>query len=393
MKSNPSHQLDKHSSILLIGTQIAVGGAQKVLLDQAAWFHAHGYRVTAAFLYDRDGLCSRWRETYPFPIHNLEAFRSGVGPVRQSLSILTGLLRLWRLLRLGDFEAVEAFTLDSNLLALPVAWLAGVPVRIATHHGWARKDSAAKRFAQNFLLKLSVVDILVAVTEGLRDQSIQEGVKPGLVITIPNGIQLYPAEKKNAKQLSKTLEIPARCTLLLSVGRLVYEKAYEVLIRAMDLVVREYPGVVLAIAGSGVLRAELQRLIDELHLTGKIRLLGDRQDVADLMVNADIFVMPSRSEGMPMALLEAMGSGLPVIATQVGGLGEVVEDHSQGILVPAEDHQKLAKAILELLHDPALRKSMGRNARRRIEERYTTERMCRQYEKLIIDLYRKKKET
>jgi glycosyltransferase involved in cell wall biosynthesis len=303
------------------------------------------------------------------------------------------LLRLWKLLRRERFDAVEAFTLDSNLFALPVAWLAGVPVRIATNHGWARNDSPEKRFAHNFLLRIGVFDILVAVTDGLRAHSIQEGVKPGLVITIPNGIQLYPEEKKNAERLSKTLKIPTRCTLLLSVGRLVHEKAYDVLIRAMDLVMKEYPDVVLAIAGSGVLQTELQRLIDALHLTGKIRLLGDRQDVADLMVNADIFVMPSRSEGMPMALLEAMGAGLPVIATQVGGLGEVVDDHSQGILVPAENPQELAKAILELLRDPALRSSLGRSARRRIEERYTTERMCRQYEKVILDLYREKKQT
>jgi glycosyltransferase involved in cell wall biosynthesis len=385
--------LDKHSSILLIGTQIAVGGAQKVLLDQAAWFHAHGYRVTVAFLYDRDGLCSRWRETYPFPIYNLEAFHSGAGLTGWARSILAGLLRLWRLLRLGDFDVVEAFTLDSNLLALPVAWLAGVSVRIATNHGWTKKDLPAKRIAHNLLLKMGVFDILIAVTDGLRTQSIREGIRSELVATIPNGIPLSPLEKRDAGRFLKDLKIPMGYIFLLSVGRLVHEKAYEVLIRALDLVVREYPDVMLAIAGSGVLRAELQGLIDALHLNDKILLLGDRPDVADLMTHADIFVMSSRSEGMPMALLEAMGSGLPVIATQVGGLGEVVEDHSQGILVPAEDPQNLAKAILELLRDPALRKSMGRNARRRIEERYTTERMCRQYEKLIIDLYRKKKET
>lgn len=393
MKSHHSSQPDERPSLLLVGTQMAVGGAQKVLLDQAAWFQRRGYRVSALFLYDRDGLYSQWQDSYPFPVHNLEAFRSGDGFFQQAFSIPGALLRLWKLMRRGRFDAVETFTLDSNLFALPVAWLAGVPVRIATHHGWATKNSPVKRFVHNLLLKMGIVDILVAVTDGLRAQSIREGLKPELVLTIPNGIQLFPLEKKDAQRSPKNLEIPTGCTFLLSVGRLVHEKAYEVLIWAMDLVLKEYPDVMLAIAGSGVLQAELQALIDTLHLNGKILLLGDRPDVADLMAYADIFVMSSRSEGMPMALLEAMGSGLPVVVTRVGGLGEVVEDHSQGILVPAEDPQKLAKAILELLRDPDLRSRMSGNARRRVEENYTVERMCRQYERVITDLYREKKRT
>ncbi|HET9910260.1 MAG TPA: glycosyltransferase [Anaerolineales bacterium] len=393
MKSNHTRQIDERPSLLLVGTQVAVGGAQKVLLDQAAWFQARGYRVNVVFLYDRDGLYPKWRDSHPFPIYNLEAFHSGAGLAGRARSILAGLLRLWKLLCRNHFDAVEAFTLDSNLFALPVAWLAGVSVRIATNHGWTKTDLPAKRFAHNLLLKMGVFDILIAVTDGLRTQSIREGIRSELVATIPNGIPLSPLEKRGAGRFLKDLKIPVGYIFLLSVGRLVHEKAYEVLIRALDLVVREYSDVMLAIAGSGVLRAELQGLIDALHLNDKILLLGDRPDVADLMAHADIFVMSSRSEGMPMALLEAMGSGLPVIATQVGGLSEVVEDHLQGILVPAENPQELAKAILELLRDPALRSSLGRSARRRIEERYTTERMCRQYEKLIIDLYRKKKEA
>lgn len=372
---------------------MAIGGAQKILLDQAGWFQAHGYRVSTAFLYDRDDLAMRWQETHSFPICDLEAFQPRLGILEQALLVLRGFQRLWKLLRQGRFDVIETFTLDSNLFALPVAWLAGVPVRIATNHGWTRKDSLLKRASHNLLLKFGLADILVAVTEEMRSRSIQEGNKPELVVTIPNGIQLLPAEERNAEKISKTLNIPQGCTFLLSVGRLVHEKAYEVLIQAIHMVVQEYPDVVLGIAGSGVLADELQRLIDSLQLSEKIHLLGNHRDVPSLMANADIFVMSSRSEGLPMALLEAMGAGLPVIVTQVGGLGEVVEDHSHGRLVPAEDPRKLAQAILELLRDPALRTRMGRNARRRIEERYTTERMCRQYEKLMMDLYRKKKQA
>lgn len=379
-------------SILFIGTQMATGGAQKVLLDQASWFHANGYQVNAAFLYDRDGLHMKWRQTYPFPIHNLEVLDSRQRISRQLFFIPRGLWRLWKLLRQNKFDVVETFTLDSNLFVLPLAWLAGLPVRVATNHGFARNDSRLKRMSHTWLINLGAADILVAVTEDVRIQSIEEGVRPGRVTAIPNGIHIPKEHEKSATDLSKALSIAEGTVFLLSVGRLVHEKAYEVLIRSMRIVVSEYPSVFLGIAGEGELWDELHGLIDELHLTEKVRLLGNREDVHALTAKADIFVMSSRSEGMPMALLEAMSFGLPVVVTRVGGLKEVVEDRSQGILVSPEDPQELAKAILELLRDPVLGLNMGKQARRRVEEKYTTERMCRQYEKIMIDLCREKKQ-
>lgn len=379
-------------AILLLGTQMATGGAQKILLDQANWFHARGYLVSTAFLYDRDGLYLAWRDAHSFPIYNLEAFESNAGIFRRSFLIFRGLLRLWKLLRRGRFDVIETFTLDSNLLALPLAWLAGVPVRIATNHGWAQRDSRLKRLCHDLLLRSGMVDILVTVTEAVRRESIREGGRADRVVTIPNGIQLLPLEKSRAGTFANTLGVAVDDTILLSVGRLVHEKAYEVLIQSMAMVVQEYPNVALVIAGSGMLADELQSLIDQLHLSEKVHLLGNRQDVPDLMAGADLFVISSRSEGMPVALLEAMSFGLPVVATRVGGIAEVLEDRAQGILVPPEDPGELAKAILELLRNPDLRSSMGKSAQRRIEEKYTIEIMCRQYEKIMTDLCREKKQ-
>jgi len=392
LKFDTSSQVEERFSILLLGTQMATGGAQKILLDQADWFHARGYPVSTAFLYDRDGLHLAWRDAHPFPIHNLEAFESNAGIFRRSFLIFRGLLRLWKLLRQNRFDVIETFTLDSNLFALPLAWLAGVPVRIATNHGWAQTDSPLKRMLHTLLLNSRIADVLIVVTGMGRRQSIREGARPELVVSIPNGIQLPPVMEKSGGLFPGILKIPSGQAVLLSAGRLVPEKAYEVLIEAIRILLQEYPDVAVAIAGSGVLQDQLQSLIGQLHLSEKIHLLGNRQDVPDLMANADIFVMSSRSEGMPVALLEAMSFGLPVVATRVGGVAEVVEDRAQGILVPPEDPAELAKAILELLRNPGLRSSMGKSARRRIEEKYTIEIMCRHYEKTMTDLCREKKQ-
>src|ERR1700690_2060063 len=134
--SNRSYVNEKSPlSILLVGTQMAVGGAQRVLLDQASWFEANGHRVTAVFFYDKLGLHGRWQAESGFPIYNLEAYNPNANSFRNFFLLLRGLFRYWILLRREHFDVVETFTPDSNLLGLPPAWLAGVPVRVATHHG------------------------------------------------------------------------------------------------------------------------------------------------------------------------------------------------------------------------------------------------------------------
>ncbi|MBM3126487.1 MAG: glycosyltransferase family 4 protein, partial [Chloroflexi bacterium] len=121
-------------SILFLGTQIATGGAQKVLLDQARWFIDRGHTVTAAFIYDKEGLHKKWQEANAFPIICLCAFRAGAGALEKSLSVIRGLWSLWKLVYRERYDVIETFTLDSNVLGLPLAWWAGIPVRIATYH-------------------------------------------------------------------------------------------------------------------------------------------------------------------------------------------------------------------------------------------------------------------
>src|SRR5687768_9898040 len=110
-------------SIFLLGTQMATGGAQKILLDQARWFHEHGHKVTTAFFYDRDGLFSAWKQSLIFPLHNLDAFKRDTGLLKRGSLFLGGMGRLWAILRREKFDVVITYTHDSNMLGLPLAWL------------------------------------------------------------------------------------------------------------------------------------------------------------------------------------------------------------------------------------------------------------------------------
>ncbi len=124
------------------------------------------------------------------------------------------------------------------------------------------------------------------------------------------------------------------------------------------------------IIGGGRREAEMRQLAQELGLAGRVHFLGQRPDIPDLLGALDIFVLPSHSEGVSLALLEAMAAGLPVIATAVGGLPEVVTDGVNGLLIPPQDPEALAQALARLLDDPALAKKLGENARRHVEEKF-----------------------
>jgi glycosyltransferase involved in cell wall biosynthesis len=131
------------------------------------------------------------------------------------------------------------------------------------------------------------------------------------------------------------------------------------------------------------LQDELQVQIEKLNLQDKVKLLGQWDSIPDLLAASDVFVLPSRWEGLPMALLEGMMAGLPVIATQVEGVDEVVQPGVHGLLVPLESPAELAQAILQLLRSPQDRKRMGKAARERVLSSYTTDRMCEAYLQVI----------
>jgi glycosyltransferase involved in cell wall biosynthesis len=383
-------QPDRDSlSILLIGTQMATGGAQKLLLEQALWYQSNGYRVTPVFFYDRDGLQEEWQQKVDFPLLNLKAFEPGASLIRRTMVLLRGIWRLWRLIRANRYDAIITFTHDSNILGLPLAWLARVPVRVATHLGVTSNTPRWRELFNSWLVNANMGQVLVAASEKTRENAIAEGVRPDRIVVIPNGIT--PPEPKivDAGRIRQQVGLNAGDIFLLVVGRLVYEKGHEFLIRAMSIVTRQHPHAKAVICGDGPLKAQLELLISQNALTDQVKLLGSVDDLSEIYSVADIFVLPSRSEGLPLALLEAMASGLPVIATRVQGVGEVVDDGIHGLLVPLEDPDALGEAITKLVSDPESRHNMGVAAQLRVMQNYTTERMCERYLDLIRDRSRK----
>lgn len=371
-------------SILLLGTQMATGGAQRVLLDQARWFHEHGHKVTAMFLYDKEGVQEKWQAASPFPIISLGAFSGRGKGIANIPPLVKGLFKLWNFLRKEKFDAIETFTHDSSMVALPIAWFARVPVRIATHHGVIEGVSRWRESIHAWMVNHNIAQKLVAVSKKMYQASLREGVHAERIVTILNGISPLPIENRSRFEVRKEAGMDVNTLVLITVGRLVYAKAHEVIIASMPAVLKEFPNAKLEIYGDGVLRADLQAQIKRLGLSNSIKLPGQTDDVARHLAAADVFILSSRSEGLPIALLEAMSAGLPCIATQVEGVDEVLTEGKHGLTVPVENPEALAQAILQLLRDPEARKRMGAAARVHVSKQYTVDRMCGQYLELML---------
>ncbi len=224
---------------------------------------------------------------------------------------------------------------------------------------------------------LQEVDRLIAVSTGQRRTYERAGVPTGLITTVVNGIRPRRAVQPR-KQARLRLGVDPDQRVVLAVGRLLVQKGHRYLVEALPELVARFPDVVVVIVGDGALRAELVARATSLGVQDRLRLVGFVEDARSLLGAADVFVLPSRQEALPLSALEAMDAGLPVVGTRVLGTAEVVVDGVTGLLVRPEDPAALAGAIGRLLADPARARRYGAAGRERFAERYTSDRMARQ---------------
>jgi glycosyltransferase involved in cell wall biosynthesis len=287
-----------------------------------------------------------------------------------------GLVELIRLFRRLRPALVHANSSKAGILGRLAAVAAGVPARLFTVHGWAFKADTGLTaqlylWADRLMSPITTTTICVAESErraGLRART----CRAGRTVVIHNGVALAARPRAHA---------PAHPVTLLSVGRLRAPKDFVGLVRAAA---RLEPGSFrLWIAGDGPDRGAVAAEVRRLALDDAVVLLGARDDIDDLLAAADVFVLSSRSEGLPMSILEAMAAGLPVVASAVGGVPEVVDD-TTGALVPPGDPAALASALVRLVADPGLRERLGNAGRRRAEHDFSVDEFRRAH----VEVYR-----
>ena len=295
---------------------------------------------------------------------------------------------LYRLFRRERPHIVHTHAWGTLLEGLIAARLARVPIVVHGEHGTLQLHPR-QRLCQR--LAWSRVDRLLSVSSRLAERMARDVKFPlSSIQTIRNGVDLARfAGLPDRAAARRALGLPADSIVVGAVGRLVPVKDHAGLLEAIAVLGRTGLRPLVVIAGDGPLRGELDDRATALGISNQVRLLGHRQDIETVLAAFDVFTLPSRSEGLSNTILEAMAAGLPVVATQVGGADEMVEDEKTGVLIPPSSPQALAAALRRMLSDPARRETMGRAGRARVEREFALARTLRAYEELYIELARK----
>jgi glycosyltransferase involved in cell wall biosynthesis len=250
------------------------------------------------------------------------------------------------------------------------------------------------RFGGLLMKALKRTDAVVAITEELAESYLQAGLPPSQLVRIPNGVdtsRFQPVDSVGRRHLRKVLGLPVDGPIVLFVGIVHPRKGVDRLLTAWPLVQERYPEAKLVLVGplhspsdgaTSDFVGDLHTLADQYN----IHLVGQREEVQRFYQTADVFVLPSRMEGLPNALLEAMTCGLPTIASPLPGVSEVIEHNTNGLLVPPDDPEAISDAVLLLLENPDVAKRLGNAAHQTILKHYSLDAVALRYVHLYTSL-------
>ena len=366
----PEHSTLPHVLLVLDQFPKSLGGGERVALRIASCLPRYGYRasiLTFSAHFESSALKSPTCPIYLLPLK-----------LTYDVTALRAALDLRRFLRLQQVQIVQTFFESSDLWAGFVTKASSDAKLI-----WSRRDVGILRDRKHrvaYRIMSGAPDAVFAVSEEVRKSCIEvDHVDPARVRTIYNGLDLEGWDK-----VASRTEMSG--PVVATTGNIRRVKGHDVLVKAAAIVTRHFPQVSFSIAGEILEQdyfEELQMLVRELNLTDRLHFVGGVTDLRQYLSRADIFVLPSRSEGFSNAIIEAMAASLPVIATDVGGNAEAVRDGVSGILVPAEDPEALSAAIMRLLANPLEAKAMGAEGRVIAEDQFTSEAMM----KRIVSVY------
>lgn len=279
-------------------------------------------------------------------------------------------------------DIVHLHTGRADWLGGLATWKLGLPA-ITTR----RMDRPIKRNLRTRIVYGACVERAIAISHSVGRQLVAAGVPEAMTRVVHSAVDsnaLHPVRGRDATRAEFGVAPDTVC--LLAVAALVPRKGIDVLLGALARLRDTGFKPVLWIAGEGPERGRLTRLAKRAQISDRVLFLGQRDDAADLLVASDIFVLPSRQEGLGVAALEAMALGRPVVASRVGGLAEVVDDGRSGLLVPPGDPEALGDAIARLLESAEFRTRLGAEGPRRVREDFSPDRMVSAYQKLYCDV-------
>ncbi|MBE0410272.1 MAG: glycosyltransferase family 4 protein [Anaerolineales bacterium] len=385
--------------ILFLVTILTIGGAPLAILRLAKGLQRKGYDVLVVCLYSRRNSVPHFTDQFGIQIIDLEMKNEKIkNPFIKIYSIVKGLIKLFTLMRGGHYDVLQTFIESSNIIGPIIGWFAGIPVRVSSQRATLVYKSRLFFLIDRWIVNSCLVDKMVTVSENTRKFCItKEKMSPQKLATIYNGVDLErftPRDRDEYQQLKnlymRDMGLSEETILITSVGRLHKQKGYDFLLQAIPEVRLDHKNARFIFVGDGDMRESLQSLSRSLGLDSVVYFLGIREDIPEILAISDLFILPSRWEGFPNVLLEAMSTGLAVIASAIDGSIELIEHGENGMLVPPSNPNKLAKTIIQLLENVELRVRLGQAARKHVEKKFSEDKFIDSFAALYEDLFQKK---
>jgi glycosyltransferase involved in cell wall biosynthesis len=351
--------------LLFLTTVFDRGGAERILVQYATGLPREKYAVQVAALQGRSRAIAE--ELARADISACDMHMAGKGDLRV----------VWHLRHLLVRERIQVLfssMFHANLLGRLTGWLCGIPIRVSAEHimSW---EPLGRRLLNRWTVPLATH--VVAVSEAVAAYAVREfGIPPEGLTVIRNGVDTC--------RFRPTPRIQDECRLVIGcTARLHAKNDHAALLHAFGQIARARTDADLLLVGRGPEEDRLKALVGSLRIADRVHFLGEQPDVAPYLRRMDVYVQPSVTEGLSVSILEAMATGLPVVATAVGGTPEVVIDGETGLLVPPREPRKLAEAIERLLADRGLREAFGKAGRTRVEAHFGEKLMLQRVEALL----------
>ncbi|HEX2192962.1 MAG TPA: glycosyltransferase [Acidimicrobiales bacterium] len=371
LRESPGHL----RRIVLVTNGLVRAGTETQIVRLAAHLRAHGDEVGILSILPTQAFAEELA-ALGVPVAHIR--------LRPRMRALSSLVGGWRILRAWRPDALISFGYQANMLGRVAGTLARVPVRISSlrNENFRGRGRGLINRATSFLATTTTTNSELTAKGFVR----RHVVPARRLVVIPNSIDRATIEAAagERQRARRELAVAGDDFLWLAMGRLHPQKDYPSLLAAFAAMARVHPSARLRIAGEGPLLTELTELVDDLGLGDKARLLGLREDVPRLLAAADALVLASAYEGLPNVIMEAMAARLPVVATEVGGVPELVEEGRTGFLVPPREPEALARAMAAVVAlPPQEREAMGERGREAVAARFSPERIGARWLELL----------
>ena len=358
--------------------------ARAFLLPIFKKLQSEGYDLTFACTDDAD---ARFVESQGVPFFPVKISR------KISPTDLFAIFKLYKFIKKNNFDVVNTHTAKAGFVGRTAAWLARSPLIIHTAHGLVVHEnlSRLKKFIYKFLEKWigKKTDAFIVVTDKVGEELVKAGIaEKNKIHRIYNGIDLekFAAVKNISREnLKQKFKISNNDFIIGTLSRLVSDKGLEDLISAFKIIREKNPKTKLVVAGDGPLKNSLIQLAENLGIKNYVFFIGWQDDVPGTLALFDVFCLPTLREGFGYVFLEAQAAGIPVVATKIEPLTETMQDGISALLVPTRSPEEIASAILKIIEDEQLKKTLIENGNKNVGERFNQKDQLNQ----ITELYNK----